>query len=307
MQTLKRFLKALHGLFKLMIAFLPLTIVILVLMTIIQLKADIQKDIEDIESLFRKDRAILENGITEVKSNLGKLKTVAEIKAIESQFSTIYEEISVEVEKSRLVIDEVLLEEWRQIKVDTAAIRQAIDNVKSETDKIMAIVSSIPVTIDLPFNISFEIPGIKELIQLVTNNVLSQVIISVGDSFASIDVFKKELLRMLEDGIQAVEIEQIRKLAEQISYLSDDIRDDIILIEHTLVAIKVMLTELREETLEAIHSPVSMRFIIYALLTFWLSLFYFIYIYIRYHFFGPFFEAIDLMKEAVQVGGSHSE
>ncbi len=296
MHSIRRFLKLLHGLSKLTIVFVPMFIVLFIFMAIFHLKSDIQRDIEDIERVYKNDRAIIEKNLAEVKSNLGSLKSVKDIKSIEFKISGIYDKIKGEIQKDKEIVDKALLAEWEQIKSDTKAIKQSIDYMKNETDKLMAYVKSIPLTIDLPFNIHFEIPGMKELIQLLTNNVLSQVLISIGESFYSIEKFKTEIINMLKDGIQAIEIEEIERLTAQIAYLSDDIRDDIVLIEHSITTIKSMLSELARETKEAIHSPISMSFLIYGALTFCLSLFYFVYLTIRYRFFGPFFEAIELIK-----------
>lgn len=296
MHSMRRLLKFLHGLSKLTVAFLPMFIVLFIFLAIFQLKTDIQRDIKDIKRVYKNDRAILEKNLADVKSNLRSLKTVKDIKSVELQFSGIYDKMKEEVQKDKEIVDKVLLAQWVKIKSDTKAIKQSIDTMKDETDKLMEFVKSIPLTIDLPLNIQFEIPGMKELIQLLTNNLISRVLISIGESFYSIDIFKNELINILKDGIQAVEIEEIKRLTAQIAYLSDDIKDDIVLIKQSITTIKSMLSELGRETKEAIHSPISMSSLIYGALSFCLSLFYFAYLTIRYRFFGPFFEAIELIK-----------
>ena len=298
MHSVKRALKFLHGLSLLTIAFMPFFIVIFIFLAIFQLKVDIQRDIEDIERVYKNDRIILQDNLLEVKNKLASLKTVKSIKAIENQFAIIYGTIKDEVDKDKKIVDEVLLVEWERIKSDTKVIKQSIDNVKTETDKLMAVVKSIPLTIDLPFDIHLEIPGMKELIQLVTNNVLSQVLISIGASFESIEKFKVQLGTMLSDGIQAIEVKEIERITAQITQLSDDIRDDIVIVRQSITTMQSMLIELATETKEAIHPPVSMSFIIYGLLVFSLSLFYFLYLTIRYRFLEPFFNAIDLIKHS---------
>ncbi|RCU45624.1 hypothetical protein DU002_14255 [Corallincola holothuriorum] len=293
MMIFKRAFRLTHGISKLLMVFMPLVILACVAMAIFH----IHQGVKHYSEIIKADSVLIGNAYYKIEDKIKQLSGAQELKRVEEQWALIYSRVKVEVEKDKRIIDDTFKAEWAKIKADAAKINSALDEVKRETDQLVRAANKVSSAL-------FGLAGfLKPLLDAIANNALSVLVNSINQSFGEVALLSGEVAKMIEDGIQAIEVEQLEELTDRLLVLNASIKADLELLDlslNDLRQLKDNLAEQNQQLLDDNGLPIGYQFVIYGLIAFFLSLFYFAYLYLRHWFLDPLIEAMQIIKLAFE-------
>ncbi|GAA5215743.1 hypothetical protein ACFSJ3_10800 [Corallincola platygyrae] len=293
MAIFKRSFRLIHGISKLMMVFMPLVILACVAMAIFH----IHQGAKHYGAIVKKDSALVGSAYHQIEDNIKQLSGIQELKKVEEQWVLIYDRVKLEVEKDKQIIDDTFKAEWAKIKADAAKINSALDEVKRETDQLVHTAHQVSHALFGLFGF------LKPLLNAIANNALSVLVNSINQSVGEVALLSGEVAKMIEDGVQAIEVEQLEELTDRLLALNTSIKADLELLNLSLDELrdlKEKLAEQNQHLLDENGLPIGYQFVIYGLIAFFLSLFYFAYLYLRHWFLDPLVEAVQIIKLAFE-------